>query len=79
MYQEGIRLIATRASNLVVDCDRLSTLATRDGATIEVTRSLLAASWSVRAANFALQLAIKQMESNGTLGPSPSSRSATGG
>jgi len=79
MYQEGIRYLERAAAKLSADSDKLCTLASRENAPIEITQALLVASWSLRSAKFALQLAAKPNESNGTLGPSPSSESATGG
>jgi len=79
MYQEGIRYLERVTAQLSADSDKLVTLASRENAPLEVTQALLVASWSLRSAKFALQLAAKPNESNGTLGPSPSSESATGG
>jgi len=79
MYQDGIRYLERVTARLAADSDKLVTLASRENAPLEVTQALLVASWSLRSAKFALQLAAKPNESNGTLGPSPSSESATGG
>jgi hypothetical protein len=79
MYEEGIDHLAGRVSLASGDSDKLCRLAYREGAPLEVTQALLVASWSLRSAKIALQLAAKQYESNGTLGPSPSSSAATGG
>jgi len=79
MYQEGINSLSLRVQTVGTDSDRLCDLASREGAPIEVTQALLVASWSLRSAKFALQLARKQIEQAGTLGPSPSSKAATGG
>jgi hypothetical protein len=79
MFKSDLSLTAARVANLSADCDKLCTHATRESEPMEVTQALLAASWSLRVAYFALKLASKHNESNGTLGPSPSSRSATGG
>lgn len=79
MYQDGVRYLERVTAQLAADSDKLCTLATRENAPIEITQALLVASWSLRSAKFALQLAAKPNESNGTLGPSPSSNTATGG
>lgn len=79
MYQDGIRYLERGVGDLSADSDKLCALASRENAPIEITQALLVASWSLRSAKYALQLAAKPNESNGTLGPSPSSNTAAGG
>lgn len=40
---------------------------------LELTRAMLAASWSLRVAHYCLQLAMKELESNSQQGKSPDS------
>ena len=79
MFLLDIVRLTQKVNEAKEECDRLCAIAYKGGNNIEVSQALLATSWSLRAAHFALLLASNRSSEHVPLGPSPSSRSATGG
>lgn len=79
MVEGDIKACGEKVKDALSAIDSLCTISASNHEPLEVTQALLAASWSLRAATFALSLAASAKAAQPTLGPSPSSKAATGG
>jgi hypothetical protein len=71
MDKEELELLLTQIANCRAKADGLQMREYVVHPDVEITRALLAASWSLRAAHYCLQLAVGLVESRGVTRPEP--------